>query len=53
MNKAIWKLHVECKESGGERYIASFDTREEAVRFFASTRKNLAPVFTEPIVCWM
>jgi len=53
MNKAIWKLHVECKESGGERYIASFDTREEAVRFFAATRKNLALVFKEPIVCWL
>jgi hypothetical protein len=53
MNKAIWKLHVECKESGVERYIQSFDTRQDAMQFIAVARKNLALVFGEPINCWL
>jgi hypothetical protein len=30
MSKVIWELHVEGKESGFERFIHSFDTRQDA-----------------------
>ena len=49
----VWEVHVERKESEDEFYLASFDTRGEAVRFLANCRENLRSVFKEPIVCWL
>jgi|DEB0MinimDraft_10_1074344.scaffolds.fasta_scaffold677041_1 hypothetical protein len=53
MDKVIWELHVEGKESGFERYINTFDTRQDAMQFVDAARRNLALVFGEPLNCWL
>ena len=53
MDRVIWELHVEGKESKFERYIQTFDTRQDAVQFVDVARKNLSIVFGEPINCWL